>query len=64
MTNSQHRAIPSLMQCVITKSMSSMGNNFVITPLLMQYPIYKHHALWPIALGISACNSDIAHAGV
>ena len=49
--------------CVITQSMPSIGNKFVITPLLVQCPIYKHHALGPTALGLGACKSDIALAG-
>ena len=44
--------------CVITQSMPSIGNKFVITPLLVQCLIYKHHAL-----GLGACKSDIAPAG-
>ena len=50
-----------LMQCacIITDSMPSMGNK-----LLVQYPIYKHHALRPMALRLGACKSDIAIARV
>ena len=32
-----------------------MGNKFVITSLLVQYPIYKHHALRLMAVGLGAC---------
>ena len=51
----------SLMQCTceFTKSMPSREAKFSITPLLMHYPIYKHHALGPKALGLGACKSDI-----
>ena len=35
--------------CVIIPNMPSIGNKFVITPLLVQCPIYKHHARGPTA---------------
>lgn len=54
------------MQCarVITESMPSMGNEFVVTPLFMQYPIYKHHTLGPMARKLDAWKSDIGLAWV
>ena len=44
-------------QCVYR--IASMWNKFIVTPLLIQYPIYKH-----LALGLGACKLDIALAGV
>ena len=38
--------------------------NSLVTPLLVQYPVYKHLALGPTALGLGACKPDIALAGV
>ena len=35
-----------------------------MTPPLVQYVIYKHLALGPTALGLGACKSHIALAGV
>ena len=65
-THSTKQCSLSLMQCacVITESMPSMGNKIFITPLLEQYPIYKHQALEPTALGLGACKSDIALTGM
>ena len=37
---------------------------YVITPLQVLYPVYKHLALRPTALGLGACKPDIARAGV
>ena len=36
------------------------GDKHVITPPLVQYPIYMDLAFGPAALGLGACISDIA----
>ena len=38
--------------------------NLLVTPLLMQYPVYKHVVPGPTALGLGACKPDIALTGV
>ena len=43
-------------------SMASSLNKLLMTPLLMQYVIYKHLALGPTALGLGAYKSHIALA--
>ena len=54
----------SLLACIIAKAWLQQEINSLVTPLLVQYQIYKHHALGPTALWLSACKSDKALTGV